>query len=144
MKNRSILGGLIVGLFCCVEMGGAEDKSEKKPPEAAHPSIWMKKKLDYSQAILGGIVTGDFDKIVENARAMKGLGKIEAFVRNGTPGYGVQLHIFNEANDELIRQAEKDNVEGAALAFTSLTISCVNCHKQLREHQRVEKADQAK
>lgn len=35
--------------------------------------------------------------------------------------------------DEIVRQAKKDNVDGTALAFTQLTISCVNCHKHLRE-----------
>jgi hypothetical protein len=49
------------------------------------------------------------------------------------PGYRTQLEVFNDANEQIIRQAQKDNVEGAALAFTQLTISCVNCHKQLRE-----------
>jgi len=95
-------------------------------------SFWMKKKLEYSQNILGGIANADFDKIVENAEAMRGLSKVEGFIRGQTPGYRTQLHIFEESVDEIIRQGKKDNVDGAALAFTQLTISCVNCHKHLR------------
>lgn len=100
------------------------------------PSIWMKKKLDYSQNILAGIATADFDKIAENAQALQGLGKIEAFVRARTPGYRTQLEIFLEANSEILQQANQDNVDGAALAFTQMTISCVNCHKQLRAQNK--------
>jgi hypothetical protein len=100
------------------------------------PSFWMRKKLDYSQNILAGIATADFDKIVENAEAMRALGKIEGFIRGRTPGYRTQLQIFEESNKEILYQATRDNVEGAALAFTQLTISCVNCHKQLREHSK--------
>ena len=96
-------------------------------------SFWMKKKLEYSQNILAGIANADFDKIVLNAEAMRNVSKIEGFVRGKTPGYRTQLHIFEESADEIIRQGKKDNVDGAALAFTQLTISCVNCHKQLRE-----------
>jgi hypothetical protein len=96
-------------------------------------SFWMKKKLDYSQNILAGIATGDFDKIAENAESMRTLSKVEGFVRGRTPGYRTQLQIFEEATNEIVRQANKDNVEGAALAFTQVTISCVNCHKHLRE-----------
>ena len=96
-------------------------------------SFWMKKKLDYSQNILAGIATADFDKVAENAQAMRHLSTIEGFIRGRTPGYRTQLHFFEESADEIIRQAKKDNVEGAALAFTQLTVSCVNCHKQLRE-----------
>ena len=67
---------------------------------------------------------------------MKALSRIEGFVRGRTPGYRTQLQIFQDATEELMRQAEKENVDGAALAFTQLTISCVNCHKQLREAEK--------
>jgi hypothetical protein len=96
-------------------------------------SFWMKKKLEYSQNVLGGIATADFDKIVTNAEAMRALSRVEGFIRRQTPGYRTQLQIFEESADEIIRQAKKDSVDGAALAFTQLTISCVNCHKHLRE-----------
>jgi hypothetical protein len=96
-------------------------------------SFWMKKKLDYSQGILGGIATADFDKIVKNTESMRSLSKVEGFVRRQTPGYATQLQIFEQSADEILRQANRDNLDGAALAFTQLAISCVNCHKRLRE-----------
>jgi hypothetical protein len=113
--------------------GGDELDGAAEPSKDSAPSVWMKKKLDYSQGILSGLATADFDKIAKNAQAMEGLSKIEGFVRARTPGYRKQLDIFMEANAEIIRQAERDNVDGAALAFTQMTISCVNCHKRLRE-----------
>src|SRR5688572_39193 len=82
----------------------AEDK--EPPADAANqPSIRMKKKLDYSQNILSGLASGDFDKIVENAEAMQGLSKVEWFIRGRTPGYRTQLEIFLDANGEIIKQA---------------------------------------
>src|SRR5262245_7029888 len=108
---------------------GDEKDGPKKDQEV---SYWMKKKLEFSQNILAGIANADFDKIVANAEAMRSLSKIEGFVRGRNPGYRTQLHIFEESADEIIRQGKKDNVDGAALAFTQLTISCVNCHKLLR------------
>ena len=121
--------------------GGREAAKTDEPPAASpapgdQPSVWMRKKLDYSQNILAGIATADFDKIAKNAESMRTLGKVEAFVRSRTPGYRTQLQIFDESNAEILRQANRDNVDGAALAFTQLTISCVNCHKQLREATR--------
>ena len=65
---------------------------------------------------------------------MKGLGKFEAFVRSRNAAYTRQLQAFEDINDEIIRQADNDNVEGVALAFTQLTVNCVNCHKVLRQH----------
>lgn len=119
----------------------AQEASPKKPAPPQAPadessqeaSVWMRRKLDYSQQILGGIAEADFDRIATNAKAMRALSKVEGFVRGRTPGYRSQLQIFENAADQLIKHAEKDNVDGAALAFTQLTISCVNCHKHLRE-----------
>lgn len=117
--------------------------ADPKPAEVSLPGadaqptpFWMRKKLDYAQQILGGIAEGDYDRIAHNAASMKALSRIEGFVRGRTPGYRTQLQIFQDATEELMRQAEKENVDGAALAFTQLTISCVNCHKQLREAEK--------
>jgi hypothetical protein len=111
---------------------GEEQATDKNQPT----NFWMRKKLEYSQNILAGITSADLDKVVANAEAMRKLSAIEGFLHGQTPGYRTQLHIFEESADEIIRQGKKDNVEGAALAFTQLTISCVNCHKQLRELQQ--------
>jgi hypothetical protein len=110
-----------------------ESRSEKQP------SGWMKLKLDYSQKILVGLAKADFDQIVQSADAMRSLTTIEGFVRGRVPGYATQLEIFKDANTELIKQAKRDNVEGAALAFTQVTLSCVNCHKKLREESQTTK-----
>ena len=110
----------------------AQDAAPKAKSADQPASFWMDRKLHFSQNILAGITSGDFDKITENAQSMRSLNKVEVFIRGRTPGYRTQLQIFEEALDEIIRQADKDNVEGAALGFTQLTISCVNCHKQLR------------
>ena len=108
---------------------------EQKAPEATEnqPSVWMRKKLEFSRNILAGLASEDFDKVVANAQAMEGMSRFEWFIRGKTPGYRTQLEVFQNANEEIIRQAQKDNVEGATLAFTQLTFSCVSCHKRLRE-----------
>jgi hypothetical protein len=65
---------------------------------------------------------------------MKRLSRIEGFVRRtDTKQYRTQLHIFDFANNELLQAAEDKNIERAALAFTQLTLSCVNCHKAIRQ-----------
>ncbi len=107
-------------------------KAAQEPTKDQPVSFWMERKLHLSQNVLAGITSGDFEKVTTSAQAMRSLNKIEAFLRGRTPGYRTQLQIFEESLDEIIRQAEKDNLEGAALGFTQLTISCVNCHKQLR------------
>ena len=111
---------------------------EQKTPETTEnqPSVWMRKKLDFSRNILAGLASEDFDKVAANAQAMQGMSKFEEFIRGKIPGYRTQLEVFQDANEEIIRQAQNDNVEGATLAFTQLTMSCVNCHKQLRRQAK--------
>ena len=138
MNRASHRSVRVCAAFCAVVAGlwfanAAIAQEKQGAPKEQPTSFWMKKKLEYSQNILGGIANADFDKIVENAEAMRGLSKVEGFIRGQTPGYRTQLHIFEESADEIIRQGKKDSVDGAALAFTQLTISCVNCHKHLRE-----------
>ena len=126
----SATGLLCVGLLLAKEGCGQDKRAET----AQQPtSFWMKKKLEYSQGILEGITLADFDKIATNAESMRNLSKIEGFIRRPTAGYAAQLQIFDEAAAEIFRQANRDNLDGAALAFTQLTVSCVNCHKRLRE-----------
>lgn len=101
-------------------------------PKADDASFWMKRKLDLSQKIFAALTQGDFETIDESARTMGKLNTIEKFIRGRNPEYRAQLEIFKFANEELIRQADKQNIDGATLAFNQLTLSCVNCHKQIR------------
>lgn len=123
-------------------IGGLPALGQEKPKDATADaetkgdkpvSFWMDKKLEYSQHILSGLALEDFEKIGRTAQAMQRLGKIETFVRrHDTEAYRTQFRVFQFANEELIRLAAEKNIDGAALAFTQLTLSCVNCHKQLR------------
>ncbi|TWU22282.1 hypothetical protein Pla52o_33380 [Novipirellula galeiformis] len=105
----------------------SQAESDGKPT-----SFWMQKKMEYSQDVLRGLAMADFKGMAENARQMRLLSKVEGFVRRGNPEYQVQLHAFERICDELIRQSDKGNLEGATLAFNHLTLSCVSCHKLLR------------
>jgi hypothetical protein len=103
-------------------------------------NFWMKKKLDYSQSILSGLATADFDAIGKNAESMSRLSKLEKWVRRSDADeYRAQLRVFLAANKDLTRAAEQKNIDGATLAFTQMTFSCVNCHKALRDEKKGEK-----
>jgi cytochrome c556 len=124
--TRTMLA-VLVSIVWLTAATWAEDE-----PQKADPSLWMRKKLEYSQKILAGLASEDFDALAQNARAMRNLSEIEKHVRARTPGYRTQMQVFLYANDELIRHAEGKNLEGCASAFNQLTLSCVNCHKVIR------------
>jgi hypothetical protein len=92
----------------------------------------MRSKLEHSKNVLGGLTTGDFEAIRKEAKAMRNLTVLERWFRADTPRYKAQLNVFWFANDALIQAADEKNLDGAALAYTQLTLSCVNCHKYVR------------
>ena len=127
MKARLIVVGLIAfGVFVAVLAAPAKRQTST--------SDLMQKKLEFSQNILEGLALEDFEKITNNAKAMNGLTQIEAFFVADTADYRAQLKIFRFANDELVRLADEESIDGAALAYMQQTLSCVNCHKYLRSH----------
>lgn len=136
MNSRLSIGVmlLLVGIASAGDIAQGQDEDQEKPT-----SFWMQKKLEYSQRIISGLATEDFEAIRKNATAMQNLNRIEGFVRRrDVKDYRTQLLIFEYANGELIRSADHKNVESAALAFTQLTLSCVNCHKVIRQPEAKE------
>ena len=122
--------GLVVSfatIAVCDTPAETENKKEGKPT-----SFWMEKKMDYAQSILRGLATADFESIGDGARQMRLLNKVEGFIRKRNAHYRAQVHSFERVCDEMIRQAEKENLPGVTLAFNQLTVSCVNCHQTLR------------
>ena len=100
-------------------------------------NFWMKRKLEYSQNILSGLATADFEAISKNAESMGRLSRLEQWVRRtDAEEYRTQLRVFLTANKDLIREADRKNIDGATLAFTQITLSCVNCHKVLRDQKK--------
>jgi hypothetical protein len=116
---------MLVALLACQVW--AADKEEDKG------SFWMQKKLEYSEKILAGLATQDFEQVGKNARAMNALTQMEKWIRGGTPPYRAQLLIFQNANEQIIRMADEKRLDGAALACVQLALSCVNCHKVIRD-----------
>ncbi len=96
-------------------------------------SFWMEKKIEYTQDMLRGLVGGDLDAVAEKAEQMRLLSKVEGWIRGKKPGYRAQLQVFEFANNEMLRQSRRKNLEGTTMAFQQLTAACVSCHRILRE-----------
>ena len=139
MKVRMLMAGLLSASIAVFAVR-AEEQNEK-PDEKKPASFWMKKKLEYSEKVLDGLAKADFELIETNAKKMTALSTIEIFVRGRDEDYGHQYKAFESSARELIRAAQDENIDRAALAYVGLTLSCVNCHKHLRDLEKVELAE---
>ena len=108
-------------------LGGDDQPKEKAA------SLWMKQKLVASQNILGGLTKPDFDAIEKNAQSMLVVGYLEQWIRADIPGYKEMMNDFKYANKSLALAAREKNLDGATVAYLQLTISCVHCHRFVRD-----------
>jgi len=137
MKNTlfglACLLTVLAMLSLCTASAQEEKPGKAKKGEADKANIWMKSKLEHSQKILAGLTKGDFEMIEKSAEALKVISYLAKWDSADLPEYQRQVRYFDDANKELIRQAHNKNVNGAALAYTQLTLSCVHCHAVVRD-----------
>ena len=106
---------------------------KKENNVADKPSVWMKMKMKHSQQVFEAIARADMQAAGDAAKQMSTLNWFEQIVKGKNELYQQELWRFRLANKQLIQYAEKENIEGATLAFIDLTLSCVDCHKKLRD-----------
>lgn len=111
-----------------------DGKKPAREPDKA--SVWMTRKLEFSQKILQGLTKGDFELIRKNADAMTVVNYLENWDRAGSPEYRKQLKEFESANKDLVRQAGNKDVVAATRAYTRLVVSCVECHTVVRDAKK--------
>jgi len=89
----------------------------------------MREKLEQSQLILGAVVTSDWGALERHSRELERLTSEPAWAVLRTPEYARQSAAFLRATQDLIEAARTHDLEAAPLAYVSLTLSCVQCHR---------------
>jgi hypothetical protein len=110
--------------------------------EPAKAADLMRKKLVHAQGVLEGLALNDLDKVSQNARNLMDVSKQAEWRVLKTPQYELYSNEFRRAAETLGQRAKEKNIDGAALAYVELTLTCVRCHKHVREI-RMARLDQA-
>jgi hypothetical protein len=117
-----VLGALVIG-------GGSGGASQK---DRVFKKL-MQDKLKSSQAILEGLALADFGKMEHNADRLLSISNADEWFAYKTPEYKLFSNEFRRAADKLARSAKARNIDGAALSYVELTMTCVRCHQYVRE-----------
>lgn len=96
-------------------------------------STIMQKKLKHAQKVLEGLALKDFKIIRNSADELLFLSKEEEWKVLSTPEYELYSNAFRRNTQALIRNAKKENLDACAFSYVELTLTCVNCHKHVRE-----------
>ncbi|GIW83074.1 MAG: hypothetical protein KatS3mg105_4881 [Gemmatales bacterium] len=115
-----------------------EDKDQKGEDETA---VLMKQKLKHSQKVLEGLALGNFDEIAEHSRELIEVSKKAQWRVIKTPEYVMWSNEFRRHAEDLIEKAKQKNIDGVTLSYLNLTMTCVRCHKYVREVRRVRHED---
>jgi hypothetical protein len=93
----------------------------------------MHKKLEHSQKVLEGLALNDFKMIAQHADELIEISKEAEWKVVKTPQYEIHSSDFRRTAESLIKNAKEKNLDAAALNYVELTLTCVKCHKYVRE-----------
>jgi cytochrome c556 len=117
---------VLAGFYASAGRGDDVDKPSKT-------AELMRKKLKHAHAILEGIALNDFDKIADNADGLITISQQAEWVVVKTPQYELFSNRFRKSAESLVKNAKAKNLDGAVLDYVDLTMTCVKCHKYVRE-----------
>jgi cytochrome c556 len=120
-----------LGLVLLVLAGGGLSSGHDQPP-VKERNAFMELKLRNAQDVLSGIAVADYELIKTSGENLVRLTKKAEFALGNGPKYQRHSADFRHAAEAVVRAAEDKNLDGAALAYLQMTLTCVKCHKHLR------------
>ncbi len=97
----------------------------------------MRKKLENAQKVLEGIALGDFKEIASHGDELMDLSKEAEWKVLKTTQYELYSNEFRRAVDAMVEKAREKNLDGVTLAYLDMTLSCVKCHKYVRQERKI-------
>ena len=105
-----------------------EDKNGQERPLAK----FMRAKLTASSQVLEGLCTEDFELIAEGARSLKHVSHAEQWRVSNDAIYRQHSGEFRTGVDNVLKAAQKRQIDSAALAWTRTTLNCIECHRWVK------------
>jgi hypothetical protein len=97
----------------------------------------LEDKLKNAQVLMEGMALADYGKIRRSADELIQLSKTAEWMIHKTPRYEVYSNDFRRAVETIYQKAKDQNIDGVALAYVDMTLSCVRCHQYVRELREV-------
>ncbi|HLN28545.1 MAG TPA: hypothetical protein VK395_12455 [Gemmataceae bacterium] len=138
MRLVVVMFALAVGMPALSSRGEEPKQAPKKlnDPAAKELNDLMKRKLENAQKVLEGVAMSDFDKISTHADELIFISKQAEWKVFKSPEYDLYSNEFRRNAASLVQKAKEKNLDGAALAYVDMTLTCVKCHKHMRETRR--------
>jgi cytochrome c556 len=89
----------------------------------------MQQKLDHSQVILAAVTMSNWAEMERQSEALSQITRDPAWMVLNTPEYARRSQAFVRAAEDLVDAARRRDLDAAPLAYVSMTLSCVQCHR---------------
>jgi hypothetical protein len=137
ISSRVLVLVVAAGIGMSASHGNGQQKDKPDAPAQPNEAIVMQVKLKRSQTLLEALAKEDYKTLQESAESLVKISDSTAFMRAyKTSEYELQAQIFRHAAASLAEKAKAKNLDGATLAYTELTLTCVNCHSHFRGRKR--------
>lgn len=123
-KLFTVLALALVAVLVSVPGHGDEPKKV--------PSL-MRRKLENAQKVLEGLALNDEKMVAKHAEELIQISKEAEWKAIKTAQYETHSNDFRRTAETLVKNAKDKNLDGAALTYVELTLSCLRCHKYVRE-----------
>jgi hypothetical protein len=111
-------------------------KVQQKQSVVTSNMAMMREKLNYANKALEGLSLEDFGKLAESAQKMRMLSRAASWHVIDSDEYARYSKNFQEEAADLERHAKAKNLEAASLDYMRITMTCVQCHKHVREFRQ--------
>jgi hypothetical protein len=130
---------LAVTTLTAVAIATATTRGETKLAQEVGESL-MRQKLVHAQQLLSALAIGDFEDMKAQAKELQRISLEARWSQPQSPAYGEYGDDFRSSLERLAASADKQNIDGAALNYVQVVLTCVQCHKVVREGQQTAKA----
>lgn len=96
----------------------------------------MQQKLEHGQNLLEAVVLGNHTSVERFANELTLLSEASTWTSLRTLEYLQYAASFRESSSRLVEEAQAQNTESVAFAYSELVTTCVQCHRHVRGARR--------
>lgn len=137
MSSFVALAALGVGMATATSIGDARETEAGRVEVAQEvPESLMRQKLEHAQELLSALSIGDFDRMITHSKELQRISLEARWSQPHSPAYATLGEEFRNALERIVLSAEKQNIDSAALNYVQVVLTCVQCHKVVREGEQ--------
>ncbi len=96
----------------------------------------MKLKLQSAQLTLEALALEDYEALGRHAQQLHLISQETGWNLIQTKQYQLHSSQFRRTAQRIVNAAKRKNLDAASLAYVQLTLSCIECHKHVRQNRR--------